>query len=55
MGMQCHDIMSVLSVPHQKKSFYHTYRRRMYNRWQIRLNPVVSSNDTTYEMWLAYL
>jgi hypothetical protein len=25
------------------------------NRWQITLIPVVSSSDSTYETWLAYL
>jgi hypothetical protein len=45
----------VLSVPHQNKIFCHTYRRRVYSRWQIALNLVVSSSDMTYETWLVYL
>jgi hypothetical protein len=54
MRMQCHDNISVLSVPQQRKAFA-TYRWRMHCWWQFSLNPVVSSNDTTYETWLAYL
>jgi hypothetical protein len=46
--MQCHKNMSVLSIPHQKKSFCYTCRRRTHNRWHIALNPVVSSNSMTY-------
>jgi hypothetical protein len=46
--------MSARSVPHQRKTFT-TYRWRTYNRWQFALNPMVSSNDMTYETWLAYL
>jgi hypothetical protein len=43
-----HDNMSVIFIPHQKKSFYHTYKWSTHSRWQFTLNPVVSSNDTTY-------
>jgi hypothetical protein len=39
--------MSVLYVPHQKKSFA-KYRWRTYNQWQIALIPVVSSRGMTY-------
>jgi hypothetical protein len=39
--------MSVLYVPHQNKSFA-KYRWCMYNRWQITLKHVVSSNGMTY-------
>jgi hypothetical protein len=46
MHMQDHDKMSVLYVPHQKKSFA-KYRWRMYSRWQIALIPIVSSSGMT--------
>jgi hypothetical protein len=36
------------------KNFCHTYRWRTLSRWQFTHNPVVSSNDSTYETWLAY-
>jgi hypothetical protein len=39
--------MSVLYVPHQKKSFV-KYRCHTYCRWQIALIPVVSSSGMTY-------
>jgi hypothetical protein len=38
-----------------KRKAFATYRWRTHSQWQIALNPVVSSNDTTYETWLAYL
>jgi hypothetical protein len=47
--------MLVLSIPHQNKIFCHTYRRRVYSRWQIALNLVASSSDMTYKTWLVYL
>jgi hypothetical protein len=31
------------------KYIWHTH-----SRWQFALNPMISSNDTIYEMWLAY-
>jgi hypothetical protein len=47
MHMQDHDNMSVLYVPHQKKTFA-KYRWRTYNWWQIALVPEVSSSGMTY-------
>jgi hypothetical protein len=47
MRMQCQDIISFLSVHHQKKTFA-TYSWHTHSRWQFALIPVVSSNDTTY-------
>jgi hypothetical protein len=53
MRMQCQENMSIISVPHQKKTFCHIYRWHTHNWWEITLNPIVSSNDMTYETWLA--
>jgi hypothetical protein len=38
-----------------KRKTFVTYMRHMYDRWQITRIPIVSSSDSTYEMWLAYL
>jgi hypothetical protein len=40
--------MSVLYVPHQKKSFI-KYKWRTYSWWQIALIPVVSFSGMAYE------
>ncbi len=47
MHMRDHDKMSVLYVPHQKKSFA-KYRRRTHSLWHFTLIPVVSSSGMTY-------
>jgi hypothetical protein len=44
---------AVLSILTKRKVA--KYRRRTYSRWQNALNPVVSSNDMTYETWLVYV
>jgi hypothetical protein len=52
--MDCHDIMSVLSIPHQKKRFLpHIGGVRIVSGNS--LNHMVSSNNMTYETWLMYL
>jgi hypothetical protein len=38
-----------------EREAFATSRGRMHSRWQFALNPMVSSSDMTYEMWLAYL
>jgi hypothetical protein len=45
--MRYHDNISVLHVPHQKKSFA-KYRWCTYSLWQIALTLVVSSIGMTY-------
>jgi hypothetical protein len=37
------------------KKIFAQYIWLTHSRWQLILNPVVSSNDTTYKTWLAYL
>jgi hypothetical protein len=53
MKMQFHDNMSVLSIPHQKKKAFATYRWRMHSQWQFTLIPMVSSNKMTYTIMVS--
>jgi hypothetical protein len=53
MKMQCHANMSVLSVPHQKRKTFATYRWCTHSPWQFALILMVSSNETTYAIMIS--